>query len=57
MPCTQFRVLLLRRLRLPPLACACHGRLDQLGVRSSGRWRESARRLAHAWFAICALLT
>ena len=34
-PCAQFRVLLLRRLRMPlPLAprmCACRGQLDPLG--------------------------
>ena len=41
-PPAQFRVLLLRRLRLPlqlaPRTCSCHGHLDALGdQRSSAR--------------------
>ncbi|OLP85284.1 Ankyrin-1 [Symbiodinium microadriaticum] len=61
-PSAQFRVLLLRRLRMPlPLAprrCACHGQLDPLGdhraaCATSGVLSTRALPLEHAVARVC----
>ena len=61
-PCAQFRVLLLRRLRLPlplaPRACTCRGRLDQLGdhraaCANSGVLASRALPLERALARVC----